>query len=53
MIHRVWMLEDYDGNYEIFHDLDVARDFAYQKMLDWGYNPDADKYEFFKALEES
>ena len=52
-MHRVFILEDYNGNYEVFREVDVARDFAYKKLIEWGYNPDNDKTEAFKELDET
>ena len=53
MIHRVWILELDGGEYEVFLNLEDARDFAYKKLIDWGYNPNDDKYGVFKELNDN
>ena len=54
MAHRIWLLEDSEGNYEAFLNIEDARDFAYKKLLDWHYNPNSeDDKEIFDELENS
>ena len=54
MTHRVWLLETSDGAYEAFLNVEDARDFAYKKIIEWGYDPTSDHdKEIFDELEES
>ena len=53
MIHRIWLLETDAGDYEAFLNLEDARDFAYKKLIEWGYDPKNDEDEVFKELDES
>ena len=53
MIHKVWILEIEGEHTEVFLNLADARDYAHKQLIDWGYNPEDDKYNIFKELEES
>lgn len=53
MIHRVWILETDGGHEEVFLNLEDARDYAYEQLIDWGYDPENDDCNVFKELDES
>lgn len=53
MIHRVWIVEVEDGHIEVFLNLEEARDYAYEQLVDWGYDPKNDEDGVFKELEKT
>lgn len=51
---KIWLFDTADGNYESFLRLEDARDFAYKKLIEWGYDPeDEDTKEIFDEFEKS
>ena len=50
---KVWILETDDGCHFVFADIEKAKDFAYDLLIRWGYDPQNDDYEVFKELNET
>lgn len=50
----IWLLEIHSGVYESFSCVEKAKDFAYKKLIKWGYNPNnKNDKEIFDELEKS
>ena len=50
---RVWILETDDGDHFVFADIEKSKDFAYDLLVKWNYDPQNDEYEIFKELDET
>lgn len=53
MIHRVFILEVANEKSDVFLNVVDAKDFAYNQLIKWGYDPKNDEDEVFKELDES
>ena len=50
---RVWILETDESDHFVFKDIEKAKDFAYDLLVRWDYDPQNDEYGVFKELEET
>ena len=50
---KVWILETDDNDHFVFKDIEKAKDFAYDLLIRWNYDPQNDVYEVFKELDEN
>lgn len=53
MEKTLWALEIEGVVEKIYADINKAKEFAYYKLLAYGYDPENDEYKVFKELEES
>ena len=53
-MRTIWLLDLGEGDYESFSCIESAKNFAYKKLIEWGYDPkNRNDKEIFNELEKS